>query len=59
MSDDDTCQHGDFPDSLFCGDCYAINAGHLATFLPHIRPDRAHYTLDDVDRWIKRAEATS
>ena len=44
------------PDGLFCGDCSLVNARYLADYLPGIAPDRAHYTVAEIEDALDAAE---
>lgn len=44
-----TCSLHTDVEAMACGDCALINARYLATYLPDVRPDRAHYTVADVE----------
>lgn len=57
-ADRNPCADHAFPEALCCGDCYVINRGYLAAYLPHVRPDREVYTLADIDGWLEREGAT-
>jgi hypothetical protein len=45
------------PDGLFCGDCSLVNARYLAEHVPGVAPDRAHYTVAEIEAALDAAEA--